>query len=445
VAETHLLIVRITEGDPVSWEEVGQGLGIAIRTAGPGEDPLRSTGTVATVLSAGDEGQRALEWLDRHADRRESPVFAVGIDRGHRIAAQFVRRGAADYFVLPDDVEVLFNALGVAARDRRRSLKAGKSASPTDAFRSIVGDSPAIRAVQGRAERILAHRDATALLVGETGTGKEVLARAIHDGGVRRHAPFVAVNCSGIPAALFESELFGYQRGAFTDASQEKPGLFEIADGGTIFFDELGLLPLELQAKLLRVIEDRRVRRLGSTKDRRVDVRILAATNSDLEQAVRDGSFREDFYYRIGVIRLELPPLRERGDDVLLIAEVLLARLAEQHGMPAPSLTREVRHRLRAHGWPGNVRELRNALERSLLLSPPGQLALTELALGSATGAPAAPGSLPFPGTLRSITSWAARETVDRCGGNRSEAARRLDISRARLRRILGDDPHPAS
>jgi DNA-binding NtrC family response regulator len=280
----------------------------------------------------------------------------------------------------------------------------------------------------------MAHRNARALILGETGTGKELLARAIHAGSPRSGAPFVAVNCSAFPEHLIESELFGHERGSFTDAHSAKPGLFEMADNGTLFLDEIGDLPLSLQAKLLRVLEDGQIRRVGATRSRNVDVRILAATNDALPERVRQGRFREDLFFRLSAVVLRLPPLRERGDDVILVAEALLTRLAVEHQLPVPRLREDVRHRLRSHSWPGNIRELKNALERALLLSPPGALAVSELL---AEPAVQRAGPIPFPARLHEITTAAVQATVRLCSGNRSESARRLGISPRRLRRLL--------
>jgi transcriptional regulator with PAS, ATPase and Fis domain len=223
-----------------------------------------------------------------------------------------------------------------------------------------------------------------------------------------------------------------------------KPGLFEVADGGTLFLDEVGTLPMETQSKLLRVLDDRAVRRVGGTKARTVDLRILAATNENLERAVQNGTFRADLFFRLGVIVLTLPPLRERGEDILLVARALLESLAQQHGLPVPPITPEVRQALRGHMWPGNIRELKNSLERSLLLSPPGELYLDELIQPGVTDSPEPRGMLPFPAPLRTITRAAAQLMLEQCRGNRSHAAERLGVSRQRLRRLLqGAHPEP--
>src|SRR5438552_1628410 len=235
-----------------------------------------------------------------------------------------------------------------------------------EAFR---GESPRIVAIRAQVEQLLsrqtgARRLPPILILGETGTGKGLLAGAIHQAGPRRDGPFVAVNCAAIPETLLEAELFGYERGAFTDARQAKPGLFQTAHGGTLFLDEIGLLPTALQSKLLTVLEDRAVRRLGSTRAEPIDVALVAATSVDLKQAIAEGRFREDLYHRLAVLSLELPPLRTRGGDILHLADHFLARACADYGLSARTLTPDARDVLVAYRWPGNVRELANALER---------------------------------------------------------------------------------
>jgi transcriptional regulator with PAS, ATPase and Fis domain len=256
----------------------------------------------------------------------------------------------------------------------------------------------------------------------------------------------VAVNCAAIPGQLLESELFGHEKGAFTDAHRAKPGLFEEAHRGTLFLDEIGHLPMALQGKLLRALDERRVRRVGATQDRAVDVRIIAATHVDLRQAVVAGEFREDLFYRLNVVHLVLPPLREREGDVLALARTFAAASAARYGLPAPRLDTEVRDALEAHTWPGNVRELRHAVERALLLSPPGTLDPGELVPVRAATA-AAPDAAAA-GRLADAIHAVVEAAVARHGGNKSAAARTLGISRARLQRILdregGDDADPA-
>ncbi len=431
----RLSLIALSQAFREFWNDLAKDLDVAIDILGPTDAVAPQPDTVAIVVAAGGAEREAIQWLESHKVVPGLPALVVGTDPGRRTGMQLVARGASDYFALPDDLEIFRNAL-VATLKGRRAGAAAEPNGPADPFASIVGESQALKKELARATRLLPHRNARALIVGETGTGKELLARAIHAAGPRRGAPFVAVNCSAFPEHLIESELFGHERGSFTDAHAAKPGLFEVADGGTLFLDEIGELPLSLQAKLLRVLEDKEIRRVGGTKSRTVDVRILAATNQHLPERVREGSFREDVFFRLSTVVLRLPPLRERGDDIILIAESLLEQLAGEHGLPMPTLAPEVRRQLRAHAWPGNVRELKNAVERALLLSPVGELAADEL-LPPPDPQEQHGGPIPFPAPLRKITVAAARATVKLCGGNRSESARRLLISPKRLRRLL--------
>lgn len=439
VNQLRILVVELSDSFSDLWRQLGDDLDVGVTWCD--ESDLRSTQSdiAAVLLAAGGAEQKVLAWLDRHDTPIEIPTFAVGSDPGRRTATQIAARGVSDYFALPEDIELLRNALGAAVERRHEAIRRSASRrdeAKTKAFSEIIGDSIALKEVLSRAARLLPHHDATVLLIGATGTGKELLAQAIHDGGARRGSPFVPVNCSALPDHLIESELFGHERGAFTDAHSSKPGLFEVADGGTLFLDEIGTLPVNLQAKLLRVLQDKQIRRIGGTRTRKVDVRIIAAANEDLNQAIRDGRFREDLYYRLVVITLTLPKLCDRGQDVILIADALLERLAKQHRVPVPALSAEVRRVLLGYHWPGNVRELKNAVERALLLSPKGQLDFHEL-LPQADLSRQSPGPIPFPAQLDQITTAAAHATVELCSGNRSAAARRLGISRRRLRRLL--------
>jgi PAS domain S-box-containing protein len=260
-------------------------------------------------------------------------------------------------------------------------------------FAEIVGRSPALRAALKQVSQVAA-TDATVLLLGETGTGKELFARAIHDRSARRDRPLVKVNCAAIPAALMESEFFGHEKGAFTGATQRREGRFALADGGTIFLDEIGELPLELQGKLLRVLQEGELEPVGGTRTRKVDVRVVAATNRDLEQATRQGTFREDLYYRLSVFPIRLPPLRERGDDVVLLATAMAEKLARDLGRRVSPLGAADAAALRAYPWPGNVRELRNVVERAIITSADGRLRLDRiLPAAPVDGASTAPAS----------------------------------------------------
>src|SRR5882724_11576652 len=251
----------------------------------------------------------------------------------------------------------------------------------------LIGDSPGLVAVRTQVEQLLRRHSETRrlppiLILGETGTGKGLLARAVHEAGPRRAAAFVAVNCAAIPETLLEAELFGFERGAFTDAREAKAGLFQTADRGTLFLDEIGLLPENLQAKLLTALEDRAVRRLGSTTTEPVDVWIISATSADLKAGARRRGFREELYHRLAVVTLRLPPLRERGADILTLAEHFLARTCTEYGLAAKTLTADARQALVAHRWPGNVREVANVIERAALLVDGGLVTTNELELG---------------------------------------------------------------
>jgi DNA-binding NtrC family response regulator len=283
----------------------------------------------------------------------------------------------------------------------------------------------------------------TVLITGETGTGKELVARAIHAAGPRAEAPFVDINCAAIPAALLEGELFGFEKGAYTDARASKPGLFEAADGGTLFLDEIGLLDPALQAKLLRVIEDRAVRRLGALSSRRVDVRILAATNRDLEVAARDGAFRQDLLYRLRVLTLDLPPLRVRGDDIRLLAEHFLARVRDRHGLGEVRFSPAALQALDAYPWPGNVRELANAVEQAALLGSGRTLEPEQLRLAAAAGpvratiAPDGVVQVDFARgaiDLEQVERAIIEQALTHAAWNRGQAAKLLGLTKETLR-----------
>jgi two-component system response regulator HydG len=441
VKEATLIVVRLSDAFTEVWTELAGELGVDLRVPGSNDAWVPGSDVAAVIVAAGGAEREALEWFESQAPETDVPNIAVGIDANHRMAAQLVGAGASDYFALPQDAEVLRNVVKGAVESRRAALRREARRTSEDkssTFASIIGESSALKAALTPATKVLPHGDATILIVGETGTGKELLARAVHKGGPRGGAPFVAVNCTALPAQLLESELFGHERGAFTDAKAAKPGLFEVADGGTLLLDEVGDLAPELQAKLLRVLEDKQLRRVGGTTWRKADVRIIAATHQDLARAVQLGTFRQDLFFRLSVIKLTLPPLRERGGDAVLIAETLLERLAAQYGLPVPHIDEEVRRTLLTYHWPGNVRELKNSVERALLLSPPGELCVKEL-LHQASSAPGGSGPIPFPAALHEITTAAAHATLDLCQGNRSEASRRLGISRARLARLLNN------
>src|SRR5436309_9159768 len=303
-------------------------------------------------------------------------------------------------------------------------------------LRGLVGESPGIEAVREKIQRLLDRKLGSRhlppiLLDGETGTGKGLVAWLIHRVGPRADGPFVPVNCAAIPETLLESELFGHERGAFTDARQAKPGLFQAAHRGTIFLDEIGLLPEVLQAKLLKVIEERSVRRLGATQSEHVDVWIISATNTDLSAAIATGKFRADLYHRLAVVPLSLPPLRERDDDALLLAEHFLARASADYGLPAKTLTADARAQVLTYSWPGNIRELANTMERAVLLSETPEVSAAVLELRDApVGALAKTGRPARASPLNDAVHEHLQTVLNENNGNISRTAAVLGITR---------------
>ena len=435
--EAPLVVLHLSDSFNEYWPLLARELGVPLAVTDPAAGTVPAD-ALAVIVAAGGAETEAGPLLARIGLPASSPVVVAGASTSHRIAAHVVAAGAADYFALPEDRDALRSTLA-AALERSRAARDRAALATLEAqahaFREIVGDSPALHTALTRAARVLPHADATVLVTGETGTGKELLARALHYGGPRAAAPFVELNCAALPSALLESELFGHERGAFTDAKAAKPGLFEVAAGGTLFLDEIDSLALELQSKLLRALEQKAVRRLGATTSRSLDVRIVAATNTRLDRAVAEGRFREDLYYRLNVVTLELPPLRARGDDVLRLVQHFLGKFCKQYSLPEPTLTADTRRALLAHSWPGNVRELRNVVERTLLLSAAGRFELEPLE--RATPQQPGAGELPFPASLAEVQRAAAHAMLELTAGNRSEAARRLGVSRSRLLRLL--------
>ncbi len=445
--EATLVVTGTAEAFTEAWAPLAERLGLQlVREESPA--PVRELRTIAVLISCGGEEERAIDLL--HDARRagiDGPLV-VGAAEDHRLAVELMRRGAGGYYALPGDAERLEQDLA----DRAQSLEPRPGGKALEEFQrdsydfgAILGEDESLRAALELASKVIPGGRATVMITGETGTGKELVAQAIHYNGPRSAQPMVTVNCSAIPPNLLESELFGHEKGAFTDARAAKPGLFEVADGGTLFLDEVATLPLELQGKLLRVLETMEVRRVGGVRDTKVNVRILAAANVDLANEVREGRFREDLYYRLAVITIRLPALRERGDDPLLLARHFLSSLGTEYELAGVDLTPEGVAAIRRHPWPGNVRELRNAIERALLLGGgkdigPEALVLHESPVAGGVPSGDVGGALPFPATLHEIERAAAQAAVDRCEGNKSEAARLLGTTRTRLYRLLKDE-----
>ncbi len=312
----------------------------------------------------------------RHADP-DLPVIMLTAHTDVDVIVEAVKAGAADYVAKPFDVQDVALRLtrALEATGSYRELRRLKEdlARPF-AFDSMIGESEPMQKIKELARKVARSPGSTVLVTGESGTGKDLLAKVIHYGSSRAARPFMNITCSAMPETLLESELFGYERGAFTDARQQKRGLFEQADQGTLFLDEIAETVPTLQAKLLRFLEEKAFRRVGGVADIKVDVRVIAATNQDLEQQVLEGKFREDLYYRLNVLRIVMPPLRERGRDVVLLAQHFARGFAREFRRPAQTLSRAAEDALLAYTWPGNVRELRNVIERAVLLGEGGTL-----------------------------------------------------------------------
>ncbi|HJZ88368.1 MAG TPA: sigma-54 dependent transcriptional regulator [Polyangia bacterium] len=327
-------------------------------------------------------GTSGLELCERIvASRANLPVIVLTAFGSMDTAIAAMRAGAYDFLTKPFEFDQLALALDRALLHRElgeevRRLR--QAVAESHHFDEVLGGSPAMKSVYDLLARVV-DSDASVLITGESGTGKEVVARALHRRGRRAGGPFVAVNCSALPEPLLESELFGHARGAFTDARADKPGLFTQASGGTLFLDEIGDMPTGLQPKLLRALQQRTVRPVGGTTELPFDVRLVCATNRDLESAVHEHRFREDLYFRVNVVHVQLPPLRARGSDILLLAQHFLEHFAAQTGKPVRALSPAAAARLLAYAWPGNVRELQNCMERAVALARYDQIGLDDL------------------------------------------------------------------
>jgi DNA-binding NtrC family response regulator len=385
-------------------------------------------------------GMNGLEFirLIRRQNTR-TPILVMTAFGSVETAVEAMKAGAFEFLLKPFSLDhlmaVIRKALDMRAlEDENRKLR--EELGYRYEFDNIIGRSNAMQEIFATIERVAPSR-ATVLLAGESGVGKDLIARAIHYHSPRRDRPFVKINCTALPENLMESELFGYEKGAFTGANTSKPGRFEQADTGTAFLDEIGDVPPAIQVKLLRVLQEREFERLGSNKTLHIDVRIVAATNQDLRAALEQGTFRQDLYYRLNVVPMNIPPLRERPEDIPFLAEHFVKKLAAVNGSRVRSISEEAIQKLMAYHWPGNVRELENIIERSLVLSEGERLDAADIHLDTAQRVrqqASADAFLPEGMSLDDYEQSIIREALRRAAGNKSQAARLLGLTRNALR-----------
>jgi two-component system NtrC family response regulator len=411
---------------------------ITAGTAEEARDLLRKRSPALVTLdvalnTAGGPREEGLELLDEIVDGYPfTKVVMVTGNDSRENALMAIQRGAVDWYAKPIQLEELKVVLRRAQLIRNLEREHPARASGRRRYHRLIGESESIQKVFGLVDRV-APTDANVLIVGENGTGKELVAHAIHAASLRREGPFVPINCGAIPENLIESELFGHERGAFTDAHRARPGKVELAEGGTLFLDEIAELPTLLQVKLLRFLQERTIERVGGRETLRLDVRVVAATNRDLKAALASGQFREDLFYRLSVVGITVPALRERGEDVRLLAEYFLEYYGRHYKRRLRGFTQSALRAILAHEWPGNVRELENRVQRAVILAPEAAIRPEDLELGEA--APE------ISQTLQQVRDAAERgmleDALRRNAGNVSRAAKEIDVSRPSLHDLL--------
>jgi DNA-binding NtrC family response regulator len=438
---TPALRILVVDDEPAQRELVAGFLrrqGFDVTTAADGETALerfRATPADAILTDQKMPGLSGLAVVE--AARAIDPDVAVIVMTAYgtiESAVTAMKGGAADYLTKPVNLDELLRRLD-RLRERRALVRENRElrAALDDGQRveGVIGESAAMQEVLSLVRRVAAS-EATVLIRGESGTGKELIARAVHHASARAAGPLVCVNCAALPETLLESELFGHEKGAFTGAHAARQGRFEAAHGGSLFLDEIGDLPLHLQVKLLRVLQEREVERLGSSRPIPVDVRLLAATHCDLEAAVRAGTFRDDLYYRLDVVTVTVPPLRERRADIPPLLEHFVARFARDNGKPIRGLTQEARDALLRYDYPGNVRELENLVERAVVLTRDDVIGLGDLPLGVREPGPG--GDATLPAATEGLERRLIREALAAAGGVQTRAAEALGISERVLR-----------
>ena len=451
----RVLIVDDEEAARYGMRRALEREGYVLDEAGSADEARRRVAAAApdlVLLDVNLPGQSGLEYLSELATLANPPLVVIITAHGsERMAVEAIKSGAHDYLSKPFDVDelrlVAKNALETAVlRQENRALRTRLAGA--SGFGSMLGKSEAMRRVFNTIEKV-AETDVTVLILGESGTGKELVAQEIHRRSAHRSGESVAMNCAAMPAELIESELFGHEKGAFTGAASRRKGKFEAADGGTIFLDEIGDMSLTTQAKVLRVLENRRIERLGGDASIPVDVRIISATHKDLDTEIAEGRFRQDLYYRLRVVTIDLPPLRDRREDIPILAADLLTRFASLYGLRCRELDPEAMRLLVQYDWPGNVRELRNAVERSVVLANGERLTVEdlppEIVRGSPRAAePAADGDnleIPYLKDFKEARREFERIYIERrlaeTGGNVTRAAELLDMHRQSLQHKL--------
>jgi len=386
------------------------------------------------------DGMETLRRLMQRADSRPSVVMMTAYGSAHDVM-EAMKLGAFDYVQKPFDLVTVKDVIAKALANRPAVEKGeGQENYRGTPLHNLVGLSPVMQEVYKLVGKVSMTK-ATVLIQGESGTGKELIARAIHNNSPRAANPLIPINCGAIPETLLESELFGYERGAFTGAAGRKPGIFELADGGTLFLDEIGELSLPLQVKLLRVLQERCITRLGGLEPVPVDVRIIAATNQDLHARMKQGLFREDLFYRLNVVPVWVPPLRQRKEDIPLLVEHFLAKFRGEMGKPVRTITPEALELLLAHDWPGNVRQLENVIERAMVMASGTAIQPEHIQIQmptDRTGAEAGVAKIRLEGrnmreVIQEVEREAIRRMLEKTGGNKVQAAKLLGISRRAL------------
>jgi two-component system response regulator AtoC len=431
---SRLLVVDDDSGMLLSLQGLLASHGQETVVARTGREALeRLEGVDAVITDFAMPGMDGVQLVQAIHDRDETlPVILLTAHGSERVAVQAMKSGAYDYMTKPFDGDEFTLVVGRALEARTLRVQNRRLTAEKALGQSIVGDGPAMRRLLETVSRV-APKDITLLICGETGTGKELIASLVHAQSRRATQPLVRFNCAAIPGELAEAELFGHARGAFTGAVQARRGFFAEANGGTLVLDEIGELPLSVQAKLLRALQEGEIQPVGAGRVERVDVRVVACTNRSLTQEVRAGRFREDLYYRLAVVEVIVPPLREHREDIPALATDFARRYADRFGMPPVRLAPELLEALRGMDWPGNVRQLENAVARILALSTGGPIGLEAFAMAS--GAPEADPeeTLSLREQLDAVERGLIQRTMTSAGGNQSEAARRLGLNRGSL------------